>query len=72
MQQPYTPAGAVAPARAGPDTARPHAAAGAGAVAGTTMVAAEPIAGLLKTVTVELGDRSYPIYVGEGILDRYS
>ena len=36
----------------------------------TTMVAAEPVAGLMKTVTVELEDRSYPIYIGEGILDR--
>lgn len=60
--------------------ARRHAAAagtaaGAAAAAGTTgapttMVAAEPVAGLLKTVTVELEDRSYPIYIGEGILDR--
>lgn len=34
------------------------------------MVATEPAAGLLKTVTVDLEDRSYPIYIGEGILDR--
>lgn len=47
-------------------------AAGAGGRTGTpaTMVAADPVAGLLKTVTVELEDRSYPIYIGEGILDR--
>lgn len=36
------------------------------------MVAAEPVAGLMKTVTVDLGDRSYPIYIGTGILDRYA
>eukprot|EP00903_Cladosiphon_okamuranus_P012199 g11442.t1 len=29
----------------------------------------QPVAGLLKTVTVELEDRSYPIYIGEGILE---
>lgn len=37
-----------------------------------TMVTAEPMAGLLKTVTVDLDDRSYPIYIGTGILDRYA
>lgn len=35
------------------------------------MIAAEPVAGLLKTVTVDLEDRSYPIYIGSGILERY-
>ena len=58
--------------------ARRHPAAGTAAAAAatgttgapTTMVATEPVAGLLKTVTVELEDRSYPIYIGEGILDR--
>ena len=34
------------------------------------MVAAEPVAGLLNTVTVDLEDRSYPIYIGSGILER--
>lgn len=41
------------------------------------MVAAESVttgtgAELLKTVTVDLGDRSYPIYIGTGIFDRCS
>eukprot|EP00904_Undaria_pinnatifida_P013521 jgi/Undpi1/929/HiC_scaffold_10.g04393.m1 len=39
------------------------------AFASPTMVAAEPVAGLMKTVTVDLDDRSYPIYIGTGILD---
>lgn len=47
-----------------------HRGAGMASCIGTTMVAAEPIAGLLKTVTVDLEDRSYPIYIGTGILDR--
>lgn len=38
------------------------------------MIAAEHMAttgeGLLKTVTVDLDQRSYPIYIGTGILDR--
>lgn len=42
------------------------------AFASPTMVAAEPVAGLMKTVTVDLDDRSYPIYIGTGILDRYA
>lgn len=44
--------------------------AGMGSCARPTMVAAGPVAGLLKTVTVDLEDRSYPIYIGTGILDR--
>lgn len=34
------------------------------------MVAAEPVSQLLKTVQVDLGDRSYPIYIGTGLLSR--
>lgn len=44
--------------------------AGGASSAVLTMVAAEPVAGLLKTVTVDLGDRSYPIYIGTGLLER--
>lgn len=51
--------------------AAPQRAAGTAAFASPTMVAAEPVAGLMKTVTVDLDDRSYPIYIGTGILERY-
>lgn len=47
-------------------------AAGTAPFASPTMVAAEPVAGLMKTVTVDLDDRSYPIYIGTGILERYA
>lgn len=47
-------------------------AAGSAAFASPTMVAAEPVVGLMKTVTVDLDDRSYPIYIGTGILERYA
>lgn len=35
-----------------------------------TMVATDSVAKLLKTVSVDLGDRSYPIYIGTGLLER--
>ncbi|CAN0062699.1 unnamed protein product [Discosporangium mesarthrocarpum] len=35
-----------------------------------TMVTAEPTSHVLKTVSVDLGDRTYPIYIGDGLLEQ--
>ncbi|CAM9249425.1 unnamed protein product [Ectocarpus sp. 13 AM-2016] len=66
---PSTFGGRVQPRTAAAAAGRHTTAAARRAPTGTNMVATEPAAGLLKTVTVDLGDRSYPIYIGEGILD---
>lgn len=34
------------------------------------MAAAEPAAPAMKVVEVDLGDRTYPIYIGRGLLDQ--
>lgn len=34
------------------------------------MAAAEPAATAMKVVEVDLGDRTYPIYIGRGLLDQ--
>ncbi|CAB1115544.1 unnamed protein product [Ectocarpus sp. CCAP 1310/34] len=66
---PSTFGGRVQPRTAAAAAGRHTTAAARRARTGTSMVATEPAAGLLKTVTVDLGDRSYPIYIGDGILD---
>lgn len=40
------------------------------AVRANAAAAAEPAAATMKTVDVDLGDRSYPIYIGQGLLDQ--